>query len=292
MTLTGGVIRNNSAVVAGSGSAQGGGVFTTALVQANGTLFDSNLAVASNGFANGTCFVVSPSTARDASVGQALGGGMCAASVDTSGCQFISNSVMVAGSGDSAIGGAVFALQMTDTTSSFVFNRAMSLIATAINVDTVSGQTQLPLAGGVAIGFGLTDCLSNSEGIFNSSIFNGNGAVLGGAIALCSAGGNVQTSKALFLNNIANMGGAVIALNGARLLVSGGLLSNNSAMYGGAVALAGASQCTLSAGMIAVGNTAQYQGGVVYVSVTHAAVSIDTATVYQSNMYAIVAAVV
>ena len=52
VTLTSGVFRNNSAVVAGSGLAQGGGVFAKLLVQANDTLFDSNSVTASNnGFA-------------------------------------------------------------------------------------------------------------------------------------------------------------------------------------------------------------------------------------------------
>ena len=53
MTLTGGVFRNNSAMVAGSGEAQGGGVFANVQVQANGTLFDSNSVTSSNTLASG-----------------------------------------------------------------------------------------------------------------------------------------------------------------------------------------------------------------------------------------------
>ena len=118
-----------------------------------------------------------------------------------------------------------------------------------------------------------------------NTTLNGNSAVLGGAVAVCGNGSFIESDQVALFNNSASMGGGVIALSAAQLFVSAGTLQNNTAMYGGAVALVGDSQCSIADQSVIVGNAAVYQGGAVYVSVTHGEVQMDASSRFRRNKY-------
>ena len=189
-----------------------------------------------------------------------------------------------------AQGGAVFAFLISDTGSMFAFNTATSVYGSPdVSPDTVNGQSMLPLAGAVAIGFGAisdtTACVPGSSALFSNTSFHSNIASLGGAIALCGEYNSVQGFQLSIQNNSAVIGGAIAVLNNAQVILMGGTLLQNSALFGGAVAVADASHFALMGSVVATNNTAQYQGGLVYVSVTHGLVYFDPASVVTENWY-------
>ena len=265
-------------------------MFARNSVQLAASIFRFNSAVTSNPFGSGN-LLLSMLVVFLSSTGVAIGGGATCYSVAQTNCDFSYNSAISASASGRALGGAIFAQGVFDTMGTMNQNTATSGAAPPLNIDGVTGQSLLPLAGAVAIGFGVgsgtTACVDGAAGVFSGSSFNSNSAALGGSIAVCGAGSSVEATGASFLNNTANAGGAVVVLNGASFSMPGGVMSNNSAMYGGAVALAGGSYCTLWSGLVAVGNAALYQGGVVYSSVTRAAVNIQSSVVFLHNRYVV-----
>lgn len=111
MRVIGGVVRNNSAVVAGSGQGLGGGLYAGAAVSLYNTLIDSNWVTASNTGQSGariqtfcvnTSFIISCLWI----IGNAFGGGVFSdAYVNVTGGVFRNNSAVVAGSGQGQGGG-------------------------------------------------------------------------------------------------------------------------------------------------------------------------------------------
>ena len=108
IVAAGGIVRNNSAVVAGSGQARGGGLSAVTAVTLNGTLLETNSAVAQNANSNGTvvsCFSICRSHCMTQCTGQAVGGAVVCAALTTDACRFYENVAAAAGAAGLSQGG-------------------------------------------------------------------------------------------------------------------------------------------------------------------------------------------